>query len=158
MRRISILAGVVGATAMCGAAQADPTMFDGTMIITAVTAPCAAISIQPSGAMLSLLRPHFKASDPKAAFIILDQTEGGYFQIEATTTTTQMQGSAPYAGSAFIPENGLTRTWIGTYDFTVSPSTVTATTDFVEITGTIAKFGNAAGCTLTIDAVYLRRL
>jgi hypothetical protein len=146
------------AATTAGAASAEALLWDGTVVTTTSTAQCAALG-DLTGSTRALFRPHLKISDPKAG-VILTFDEGGAMVIRATTNTRQMQGTnAPYCGIFFDPSMGESRTWFGgTYTFTVTPATVTASTNEVRVTGTVTKFADIVGCTVTFRAAFLRRI
>lgn len=158
---IPVFAGAIAVAVGLGAsapARAATLIWDGTIAFTALTPQCAPIGID-TDTTDALYRPHLTAGDPNAAVIVHDSNQGHLVQVQAATTTPQMNGTGlSYDGSFYVPSTGLTQTWTGTYSFTVTPATVTAATTFVKITGTIENFANIAGCTLTIKGGFLRRL
>lgn len=138
---------------------AEATLWGGTVVTTTQTPQCAAAGFSDlMGPARALYRPHLQASDPKAAVIVYDRSGRHILVTRATTTTTQMQGTAPYCGIHFDVSEGESQPWFGgTYTFNVTPTNVTAVTDEVRITGTVRKFLNIPGCTLTFRAAFMRQ-
>jgi hypothetical protein len=160
--RIPLLAGAIVAAMSASAATtaiAGATLWDGTIVVTSATQQCTPkFDCIACGSIRAMYRPHLKASDPKAAVLLYGDHDGEVIVIRATTDTRQMQGNGDYCGIAFIPSAGESQTWFGgTSTFNVTPANVTAATNIVRITGTVTKFGNIPGCTVTFRAAFMRQ-
>jgi len=104
-----------------------------------------------TGTHVSIYRPALGAGATmlsivylRAAISMVNTSEG---------SAAQMNGAGTYKGQ-MIGSKARLFNYNSSYDFTVTPATVVATTPIVGIVGTIDNFLNNAGCTVTIAAKY----
>jgi hypothetical protein len=72
-------------------------------------------------------------------------------------TAHQMNGSGNYSGF-MVGSHAMFSQYTGTYNITLSPTIITASTPSVTIDGTINNFLNVPGCNVTFEGVYVERI
>ena len=152
---------IIAATELIAAtsANADARLWDGTLVITSATAQCDAIGENfPNSSLRALYRPKLKTSDPKAAIIFHTDNLSHIYVVRAISNTRTLNGAGEYCGIDFDPAIGESTTWLGgNYNIAVTPTNVTNSTNDIQVTGTVRKFGNIPGCTLKFRGTFLRR-
>jgi hypothetical protein len=148
-----LVASVMGA-GVPAAAVAEPLLWQGSIVIFDATPACNAFA-ELRGSWGALYRPRLKSGDPNAAIFFQKDDLSHILVLQATTSTSSMNGSGPYCGSDSNPAKGDTTDWCGgSYQHTVTPANVTANTDQVTISGRMTYFGNIAGCTIRYRAAF----
>jgi hypothetical protein len=73
--------------------------------------------------------------------------------VQTTSSSSQLHGKGKYKG-ATITGNVTYREGKGSYDFEITPASVTESTQSVKIKGTITNFVGRSGCTIEISGTY----
>ena len=152
-----LLAAAFAASAGIQPASAEVRLWDGSLVVEAATEQCDAYS-DVIGSYRAVYRPHLQASDPKAAIMVQTADLSHILLLQATTANNSLNGSGPYCGTDFDSAKGESTDWCGgTYQFTVTPTTVAAGTQEVTLSGRVTKFANIAGCTIRVRGAFRSR-
>ena len=154
MLRIAFLAATIATAASVtpAAAQNINQTWRGSLLITNASAACDSDPHTQKGTTyLAVYRPKLSASQSNSSLLITapngallgtannpGSINGGYTGVLLSNVATVVE----YTG--------------GSYNFTLTPSNVTASTPQVTITGTITRAANVAGCTITIKGSFFR--
>jgi hypothetical protein len=147
----------LGLVSLPGAALADDTQLAWQGIATttgSTTAQCqGALGSAPGDTQVSVFRPKIKSTDSATflSFVFLRAAET--WEDTSKATAHQMHGSGKYEGYG-VNRRAEFYDFGGTFNLTVSPAAVIASTPVVTITGTITNYGNNAGCDVTFKGVY----
>jgi hypothetical protein len=139
-------------------ALAAVDVWEGYATITASSPQCSGTSgTNPGDTLVSIYRPQTASTDTPTylSFVFLRAA----FTQENTSESTvhQMNGSGNYTGFE-VGSRALFSQYTGTYNLSVTPAIVTASTPSVTIDGTITNFFNITGCNVTFEGVYVERI
>ena len=125
----------------------------GGVLVTSVTAACDLQGYPEKGqTLMAVFRPRFVNTDPLSAFLVT--FANGALLVTPTDPAIPTPDSGSYTGlliGGLATGGSYTG---GTYDITTS--NVTPTVGQVNVTGTITKFRNTAGCTLKFKGGLIR--
>jgi hypothetical protein len=161
----SLLLGGVAVGLMCAAAALSAAAaphnplvtWQGSVTLLSKTAACDAVAVpdfDPGTLATSIYRPQLDAAEPLSALTIL-LTRGTLIFVR-TSGDTQMNGAGNYSG-IWVSGRVTGARVIGTYNFLISPTVITATTPFASIIGTITNWAATTGCTVTFRGAYVLR-
>jgi hypothetical protein len=137
----------LGALAVIGSsAQAAPSVWEGDLFVTNVTSQCTAMGIASVGEYFrAVYAPHLAAQDPPEAIALFGPKAA--LVLQATGGT--LRGVKNFEATHISDDAGLGQ-FSGTVDYTIKPTTITATTQVVQISGTINNFGSVPGCKIGV--------
>ena len=143
---------------LASSALAAPLTWEGYATVTASTSQCSGIGgTAPGDTHVSIFRPKIASTDSPTllsfVFLRAAQTQ----ENASESTVKQMNGSGNYTGFAIGSRAGFAQ-YTGTYNMTVTPAPITALTPSVTIDGTITNYFNTAGCNVTFEGAYVRRI
>jgi hypothetical protein len=105
---------------------------------------------------LAVFRPKLLSTDRPSGILITFRN--GALVATSTSTALPTPNSGTYTGVLAAPDvTGVTYAG-GTYSFAISPATITASTPQINISATVTKFGNQAGCTVKFKGAFLNDL
>jgi hypothetical protein len=108
---------------------------------------------------VSIYRPKLGSGDTSPTFLSILFTRAVLdLQNTSESTAHQMNGTGNYSGFAVNSKAKAFQYTGGTFNLTVTPNPVTADTNTVSITGTIANMFNTAGCNRTFKAIYVKKI
>ena len=152
LRRVA--ASVIALSAMCGAAYAAPPSWQGTFIVTATTANCAASGNNVGEFGTILYRPIINQGDNAEGISL-------YFPRSSETiiaTNGSFRGYTPYSGVE-TGSHVYPNLFQGASNLTIEPATITAATKVIVIRGNIANFfNNNPTCDVNIEASLIPRI
>ena len=125
---------------------ASPSVWEGDLFIKSVTNACSVSGTAAGQFYRAMYNPH-SSTQPKPDSIALI---GSRSALLLTSTSTTLRGSVGYQAS-YISANAQIAQFFGSVSYSVKPTTITATTPVVQISGTTSNFG-VTGCTITVVA------
>lgn len=156
MSRTLLLAAAALAIGSSAASAANSVMWDGVMQFVSQTAQCGTQFFNKSDTARSRYRPRLVSGDPRSAFTHYLGHDHSML-ITNASPTAQFSGSGNYSNRGIDNFAQFSPTQTGAYTFTQSPATITASTDFVTLSGHIDNYANIAGCSLTFRGIYVRK-
>jgi hypothetical protein len=105
---------------------------------------------------VSIYRPHIAVGDTPTFLSQIYTRYAISFKNTAESTAHQMHGSGKYAATVINHRAKAFTYGGGTYNLTITPARIVATTPYVTITGTINNFLNTAGCNIGIKGTYVK--
>lgn len=162
LRTIAAASAALFITTVGAAAQAVP-YWDGVALVDSVTAACANNGfIGPRELMRSAYRAKTGiAGEPSNPGLTFNQARSShaFFRNGGTANANTMNGAGTAKG--FLIRGNVTTipsptqtTYNATFNFKVSPATITATTQTVTIDGWINNWRNVPNCKVTFRAAY----
>jgi hypothetical protein len=141
-----------------GAANDPLVVWQGGITITNVNRTCRTRGL-PFGVgaqATSVFRPRLVGDEPPSALTMLFGRSAYAFVRQSGPD--QMDGSGAYAGPAIsgratVVPGGVS----GNYNFKISPNTITETTQFITMKGSVTNFTGRAGCTMAFSGAYSLR-
>lgn len=125
----------------------------GSILVTGVTAQCAQPGVPGKGqTLLAVFRPKMAAGEPNTALLITFQN--GALLASTTSAAIPPPLTGTYIGDFIGGLAVYSRYTGGNYSFTITPSSITPTTPQISINGSITKFRNIVGCTLTYKGSF----
>jgi hypothetical protein len=147
---------LLAATVGTSATQAADTQaaWTGLAEVTLSTSACAGVGGTSVGnAHPSTYRPKIASTDTVTYVSFLGLEAALTLENTSESTVHQMHGSGNYSASA-IDRRAKPFSYTGTYNFTVTPAAVVASTTEVTIIGTIFTYFNNVGCNVSFTAAY----
>jgi hypothetical protein len=129
-----------------------PFAWTGGMVI--VTASGCGSRIVAGDAPALSFRPKLQTTEANSALSYNFGHSAGI--IKKTSTALQFKGASSYSG-LFISGRAEDAANSGTYSLAVTPATVTSSTNFITLTGSITNFAGRDGCNVTIRGAASRR-
>lgn len=151
----SVIATVLASAASTPASATGPHLWDGVAVVSGMTNKCAPTFNLRAGGNETVYIPKIQAGDLNSVLSFQNNELGTGVGLRAAQATSQFNGSGTYNGSGIFDFSLATVTWSGTYQLTVTPSPITASTTVVHISGKITNYANIAGCTLTIRSIFM---
>jgi hypothetical protein len=146
----------IAAIAISSQASAADTQaaFAGLAVITAATPGCVNVGgTVPGNVHPTIYRPKILSTDTISYFSFISFESAITLGNTTESVNHQMRGAGAYAATA-IDKRALPFTYNATYNFTVTPAAIIATTSPIEIVGTINSYFNVAGCNVSFTAAY----
>jgi len=133
-------------------------VWEGFATITASTPQCSgAEGTVPGTILVSIFRPKILSTDTPTFLSAVGPRGAVDFKNTNESTVPQMHGSGNYQGFE-VNNRALSTDYKGTYSLTITPAAIITLTRVVTIAGTINNVANAAGCSVTFEGEYVRRL
>lgn len=153
--RLFLIFGLVSGFFCANAEAAPPVVWQGGATLTSLSSTgCTGHGLVPGDMAASVYRPHTSGGGftsltfvfSRAAVILNAPTQGG--------PASLFRGSGTYKSgglrSRAIGFSGVT----GSFNFTITPATISTATKFVTIEGTVGNFLGHTGCTVGIRGSY----
>jgi len=144
-----------------GAAKAayQQVVWEGYATNVGATAACAGVGGTGKGATyVSIYRPKILPTDTASYLSFMYLRAGITFLNTSETTVHQMHGSGTYTGIAINSRAKGFGYSGGSYSLAIAPAVVSASTEVVEIKGTINNYFNVTGCDLNFVGIYVKRI
>jgi hypothetical protein len=139
-------------------ALAAVAAWEGYATVIASTPQCSGVGgTAPGDTHVSIFRPKIASTDSPTFLSFVFLRAAVTQENTSESTVPQMNGSGNYTGFAIGSRAGFGQ-YTGTYNLTVTPAIVTASTPSVTIDGTITNFWNSTGCNVTFEGVYVERI
>lgn len=152
-----LLLGLCSQMAGANAALSAPVIvWQGGITTVAATLPACTGVASVGDLNTAIFRPRLDPIEPASAISILTTRSAAIYARSAGAASDKMNGSGTYAGM-LINERAGTRSFVGAFNFSLSPTNPVATSPFILVQGTISNYDGTAGCTVTIRGSFSRR-
>jgi hypothetical protein len=154
MPRTFSLALTLAATATAAHAQTTPltNKWDGAIRIVKQTPDCTnQFASQDNNRAFYHLN-----LDPDYGFRTITRFGNGEAELIELFPSNPPAGNLGYYYTNKIARGYIDDSSSGSYSFNQTPATITATTGFIDLSGTMTNYGGMTGCTITLQGTFVR--
>lgn len=159
LAQVSAVAAGLAAGILPSAVAQATTVWFGHWALLEVSAACAAGNwdVGTDHARTTIYRPRLTAGDANSAILLRSKGSDVLYTNKNEVANPQMRGNGAFTSEGFNSSALPTGPLDGTFDLTITPATITATTRFLHFIGTFTNWSTITGCTVKIAATYTLR-